>query len=321
MDPELSRRLALVRLLLARAEGDSAQPGPFAGDSVNRLHDVAEMFLAFAAGHHNLKIPAQFDQYWDVLDRVLGRPLQYRTAMQAFNKARVNLKHYGIEPSAQAVRDGRAAVRGLINDECEPLFGVDISAVSLANFVASDDARAWLNAAERHMSLGDELEAFGDLSEAFHAVISDYGDRKLTGSRRSILDSVEDINALRRRMPVPAKYAHESHFDQGVLNALESLNHSIKLVGLGVDLRRYGKFAYLMPYIRSTMDGGRQVMADPVPREPEAYDFCRDFVITTALHLAEFDYEFDVHELYREGAELLAQQQSANVQTEPPGGP
>lgn len=46
----------LIRLLLARAGEEAQQSPPYSADGVNRLHDVAEMFLALAAEKHNKRI-------------------------------------------------------------------------------------------------------------------------------------------------------------------------------------------------------------------------------------------------------------------------
>jgi hypothetical protein len=85
---ETARRLAFIRLLVARAEDASRQPPPFSYDSINRFHDAAEMFLALAAQQHGLSIPKDLLAYWDIFQPVLGRPLGYKAPMQKFNKVR-----------------------------------------------------------------------------------------------------------------------------------------------------------------------------------------------------------------------------------------
>jgi hypothetical protein len=84
--PETARRLAFIRLLVARAEEESRQPPPFSYDSINRFHDAAEMFLALAAQQHHLTIPKDILAYWALFEPVLGRPLGYKAQMQKFNK-------------------------------------------------------------------------------------------------------------------------------------------------------------------------------------------------------------------------------------------
>lgn len=295
IDPDTARRLALIRVLLTRAEGDSQLPVPYSFDSVNRLHDVAEMFLALAAQHNNVSIPKDFVGYWVNLEKPLARPLSYSAQMQKFNKVRVNLKHYGIEPSPIDVEQARIGVHSLLHDECPALFGVALDDVSLSNFVTSAKARGLLDSAELRWPTEPE-EAFADLSEAFNEVIRDYEARKVITPHRSIFDAT-DGQALRRPLKGP-----QAQHDKAVLAALKGLDYTVMIVGLGVDLRRYGKFKTLMPQVSHFVTGTRVVRDHPgiKQRARSDFEFCRDFVIATAIHLAEFDYDFDLWAAYRE---------------------
>lgn len=144
----------LIRLLLGRAEEQTKQSQPFSADSVNRLHDVAEMFLALAAEIHHVGIPKDFMRYWPVLELVLDRPLAYRAQMQKLNKLRVNLKHYGLEPTPDQISEALVTVRGLITDECHALFGLELDEVSISDVVTIEDVRNLLVQADKHCRAG-----------------------------------------------------------------------------------------------------------------------------------------------------------------------
>ncbi len=290
--PDTMRRLAVVRLLFSRAEKEAALAPPFSVDSVNRLHDVTEMFLALAAQVHHVNIPRELDGYWEVLKGPLGRSLLYRAQMQKFNKVRVNLKHYGVQPHASEIVTGLAAVRGLLEDECPALFGVALAEVSLSRFVTDETARALLDKAEERWDEGKQTEAFADLSDAFDSVIGDYTRRKLMGFGRSVFDSTADMtfmSAFFRRV----EDRDQAKFDDMLVESLKALDLRVRLVGLGVDLRRYGKFFGLIPNVIRLHGGGRHVSErnQVVQRDQSDYEFCRDFVLSTAIHLAEFDYD------------------------------
>ena len=182
LDADQTRRLALIRVLLSRAEEDSRQSRPFSSDSINRLHDITEMFPALAVERHHKQIPKEFTGYWPLPGSVLKRPLGYHAQAHRLNKARATLKHYGIEPSSEAIDSCRAAVRGLLL-ECSPLFGIELTNVSIADLLTSSEARDLLRAAGRHGDLGDAVNAFADLGQAFSTVLMDYEDRKLDNTR------------------------------------------------------------------------------------------------------------------------------------------
>lgn len=296
IDPDTIRRLALIKVLLVRAEDDSRLPIPYSFDSINRLHDVAEMFLALAVQHHHVQIPKDFLQYWPTLETPLGRPLAYHAQMQKFNKVRVNLKHYGVEPSQTEIAASCVAVHGLLYDECPDLFGIALGDVSLSNLVGSEKARQLLNDAEAHWP-DKPTDAFADLAEAFREVIGDYEARKVVTPHRSIFDAIDGskLDPAFRSGGTTA----QGRFNRAVVDALKSLDYTTMIVGLGVDLRRYGKFKSLVPNVHYIVTGEKTITDRPgVRREQADFEFCRDFIITTAIHLAEFDYDFDMWESY-----------------------
>jgi hypothetical protein len=300
LTPETARRLAFIRLLVARAEEESRQPPPFSYASINRFHDAAEMFLALAVQQHNLAIPKDILEYWNAFQPILGRPLGYKAQVQKFNKVRVSLKHYGAEPAPAEVEHARTTVMALLSDECPALFGVALDEVSLTAFVAPADARRLLDSAQRNWNAGNAEAAFADLADSFEKLVSDYEQRKMLGHATSIFDSTEDMTFLKpvfRRV----ESRKQSKFEDAVIKSLQALDFSVMLVGFGVDFRRYGKFRALTPIIVRMMNGQRHSYDRPgtLTRTQAEFDFCRDFVVTTAIHLAEFDYDLDWQAAYR----------------------
>jgi hypothetical protein len=297
---ETARRLAFIRLLVARAEEESLQPPPFSYDSINRFHDAAEMFLALAVQQHGLTIPKDLLAYWDIFQPELGRPLGYKAPMQKFNKVRVNLKHYGAEPALTEVEHARTTVKALLADECPVLFGVALEEVSLTAFVSSQDARELLESAERNWAAGNEKEAFADFAESFQALVEDYEQRKMLWHSKSVFATAADMTSLSpffRRV----ESRTQKKFDEAVIESLKALDFAVMLIGLGVDFRRYGKFKALTPTIVGNFSGERHsIDLKGLPARSQAdFDFCRDFIVTTAIHLSEFDYDLDWSEWYR----------------------
>lgn len=289
--PDTARRLAFIRLLLSKATEESRLAPPYCYDSLSRLHDAAEMFLALAVQERHLAMPRDFMKYWDVLDGSLGRPLMYRAQAERFNKARVGWKHYGTEPSQAEIDAARVTVTGLLTDECPEIFGAELGDVSLTAFISSEQVRELMESAQRRWEAGDdETEGFGDLADAFHYLIRDYEQRKTTG-RNSVFDSAADLTFISSfRL---GQQGREKEFTDKVISSIQALDFSVMLVGLGVDFRRYGKFKALCPDVRRSGFGGRVVVERQrnVPRSQADYEFCRDFVINSAIHLAAFDYD------------------------------
>lgn len=296
IDADGVRRLSMIRLLLSRAERESRLSSPFSADSVNRMHDAVEMFLALAVQHHHGRLPRQFMDYWDELEKAIGRPLAYRAQMQRFNKLRVNLKHYGIQPHPDEIRSAVASARGLIEDECSDLLGISLEDASVAHLVPDDEVRTLLDSAEVLWAGGDGTAAFADVAEAFDRAVRNYSSRKSTGFN-SILRAAEGISASKpwRSFGETDRATRElERWQDEVTKAIDKLDFRLMLIGLGVDLRRYGRFEGLTPSISYSIGGSRHVTERPgLSWDTDDFEFCRDFVIATALHLAEFDYDIN----------------------------
>lgn len=301
--PATMQRLATIRLLFSRAEEDSRQSAPYSWNSINALHDVVEMFLVLAT--QELHVPVnhkkqEFLGYWDEISKKLDSPLGYKRQMMSVNNARVAFKHHGNEPTQRTIESAREAVRGLLYDETPRLFGVELDQVSMAQFVTYSPARDFLSQAEQHWP-DQPGHAFADLATAFDELLSDYVDGKhgflaepgwleapdlrtattylqTHGSRRSD-SSMLAISALRE-------------YDRRLGESLRSLRTGLRVVGLGIDLKRHARFKALTPEVSGRAAGGRS-WQEPVGmiRTQEEFDFCVEFVVSTALRLAEFDYE------------------------------
>lgn len=299
--PETVQRLAVIRLLLSRAEEESYQAPPFCWDSLNGLHDVVEMFLLLGAEVLEAKVTDRmpFLQYWDALSEKMDGPLGYRNQMRRVNHARVGFKHHGNVPSSRTLEEARTWVHAFIYDETPRVFGMELDDVSLASFIASSEARQWLQSADCHWP-DDPSTAFAGLYSAFDALIEDYAETKdgfvgRAPSWEGLRSAVEHLKRQRRgnAREDPKLQVIESlrSYDRAVEGSLLSLQSGLRIVAMGVDLRRHARFRALTPDVSRRASGGR-TWTHPagMVRTQEEFEFCRDFVVTTALRLAEFDY-------------------------------
>lgn len=290
LTPDTARRLALIRLLLQRAERDVSQPPPFSFDAVNRLHDVAEMFLAAAAQHNSVGIPKEFDKYWDNLSVPLGRPLLYQASMQRYNKLRVGLKHYGNEPAQREIAAMAITVRGLIEDEMPHLFGVELNQIFLTHFVTCEAARRLLGEAQDAWQ-ESKWGALGRVAAAFDELVRDYEARRLTGVFNIEIRDTSHLSIRENK----ALGVTLRTFSRAVDQALQDMSELTKLVALQIDVHRYRKFRSLTPGVHRSVNGTYTfdiVGGRPEPSQDD-FDFCWDFVISTAINLASIDSDLD----------------------------
>jgi hypothetical protein len=74
----------------------------------------------------------------------------------------------------------------------------------------------------------------------------------------------------------------------------------MRVMAVGLDYRRYARFAMMVPDVPRFMDGHREVHPWPgLVLSDDDYRFCQEFVITAAIRLSEVDFDLDLDALAR----------------------
>jgi hypothetical protein len=262
------------------------------------MHDAVEFFLQLASEHLNVgSAQPNFMDYWDLLSKKLGCDLQQKESMRRLNKARVGLKHHGTFPSQLDIEAFRGNVTSFFGDNTPLVFGVRITDISLVEYVNPESSRNKLKEAEVHLESGDTLSALDKISLAFAEMIRDYETRKRDRFFRSPFYFGPDLEFLSSFfIGLRGESRSErglSEFVDNVKKSIEAMQEAIKILALGLDYRKYSKFRQLTPRVALVLPGGhviqRRFGEEDKPPVEEAR-FCIDFVIESALALAEFDY-------------------------------
>jgi tetratricopeptide (TPR) repeat protein len=158
-----------------------------------------------------------------------------------------------------------------------------------------DAAQSRIRDAEAHARRGDYVEALALLSEALDDLLDDYANRKPTRYNKSAFDFAPDTPLgdfdLNEIKEINDKVGQQI---EALTNAAYEVNLALRVIAVGLDYRRYARFDMLVPAVFSS-GGERHVR--PVPGllvGEEEYQFCKLFVIESALHLAELDFDLDL---------------------------
>lgn len=285
LEPDTTRRLAYIRLLAERAVRESRGAPPFSYDAVSRMHDAVESMLALAAQVHHVKIPRAFADYWTELETPLERPLTHRSRMERLNKARVNLKHYGIEPAPGEVVELVRAGQVFMEDESEALFGVAITDLSLHEFIADDAARAAFDQAQDCLKAGDRRMALGHLRATLELTIRAFE----RSEQPSLLYSHLRVMATHDFHAVDSMWRRDRFFE-ATKKTLTALDERLLLLALGIDIIEYTRFLKATSRIGVfyPLSGDYHVVVDGDMEDPddETVREVIDFVVGTAVHLA-----------------------------------
>lgn len=284
------RRLAFIRYLFNVAVEQSKQAEPLAAASVLSFHDSVELFMQLTSEHLNEgKNAVHFMEYFDLLKLPNGQTLSEKESIRRLNNARVALKHDGILPSKFEIDALRASVTSFFETNTQLAFGLEFRSVSMLNLVQCKEAKACLEEADKLIVEGKHEDALDKIAVAFIRLIDDYEDRKRTQFGQSPFffgESLTFLGSSFRNMRDLKELADK------ISRTVEDIQDALKLLSLGLDYRRYAKFRLLTPHILRTL-GGINIQRFGRAKTPSSEDcrFCYDFVIESALHLQEFDFE------------------------------
>jgi len=286
LTPEKYRRLALIRELYLRGVEQSQLAGPVGAASILAFHDAVELFAHMAATHQGLQPQpnARFVDYWKSVEG-----LQEATPMDALNRARVGLKHHGIFPDALSVESLRAAVTAFFRDSTPPVFGVEFDALSMVDLIAFTQTRSAIETADNFANEENWVRALIHLGFAFHELLHEFREPGASpfsewpsfyASVSGEGDLVDDVNEAMNDLGNEVGYE------------VSRLEDAIELVAIGVDLRRWQQFTRWTPPVfrksendRPTFDPAWGAHAEGQGFGRDQFDFCREFVIDSAMRL------------------------------------
>ena len=297
------KRLAFIRFLYGEGREQAVRPQPLAATALLSFHDAVEMFLLLAAEHLgvNLDRHTTFDGYWTQVAAQASVQLPSRPAMRRMNNSRVNFKHHGSIPSATDLDQFRGDVTTFFTDATPLVFAADFNSFDMSDLVTQHGARTLLRDAGTHAHKGDYTGALALLSEAVYDLLIDYRFSK----RTAMASTAYDIGHLLRFGADPTTLMG---FRRGItpgtgpslalVDTVEEMQDTLRVLAMGVDYQRYVRFRMLVPLVLHPSDGHREVHPKKgLQVGDEEYQFCKQFVIEPALHLAETDFDLDLYSL------------------------
>lgn len=282
------RRLVLIKRFLSSAEFSSNSGYPDFIDALCRVHDVLETFIILLARKQNVKEPTSQSliEYWTLIKMSDGSPLLSKETMRLIIRARVDWKHYGLEPSQKVVQEAGQNIKTFIRELCFDQFGLHLEDISLTSIIPKESStRECLEASEKAWKISDKVKALELLAHSFLVTLLDFnGAWKDDATGKSTAGIVESNDIV-----------HVNSYDSGPLSrpikglqkAIRDLEKEVILIGVGVDRIELLRFRSIVP--KGYIQGGHWVRsigyADPVEVLDSDYRFCLDFVIRTYLRL------------------------------------
>jgi hypothetical protein len=208
--------------------------------------------------------------------------------MRRLNKARVNLKHFGIMPSTADVQELRDASTSFLQEATSQVFQISFTELSLIDLVTDQRVAGYLREASDALANTSSVEpALDALAKAFHCF------RKYLGDQVVRIPGRPPVWIQRISRPRTERGDRETslpRFSQYVDASIEELRSRMSMLELGVDMSRFRRFSAFVPRVLETADGKLHVRRGPgypalEATQEEALE-CFDFLLDTAVRLA-----------------------------------
>jgi len=272
-------RLAFIRHLLVVADREGASPEPLRSASLLLLHDAVELFLLLAAEQLDVKVGK--DTSLDALFGTVSAKLEpagltRREQLRRLNTARVGLKHHGTHPSRHDLQEFRSVSEAFFSENCDRVFGLPLSEVSLSALVQWAPVRGPLLTSEERHTSGELREAVEQTTLAFGVLLQEVSKRAATWTDRRLRHSLPRPGPNDNRSTQALFYVVEE-----LQKSVDHLHEEIATLKLGLDPQELTRFRRLTPQ----MSWGGDKFFWPPSRSPADDDFvfCFGFVLEAAL--------------------------------------
>ena len=296
LDPQTAKRLAFIRLVYDQGVQQSRLPAPLNATALLSLHDAVELFLVLVGDHIGAQLDRRtnFLDYWDRLKKASnGVHLSHIAGMRRLNDHRNGLKHAGNMPLPEVIEQSRVDVRAFFDDNVPRVFTpVSFDSIDLTDVIPQNDVRTTAKEAVQHAAHGDRALAMVKLSRAFWMlmregrVTQNFG-RTVTRdySFKSRLQDAFSVMGGRRFNSAAGRLADAT-------DAVADIQEAMRVMSVGLDFPQYARFRQLLPNIwhndedkdaeSARHDEERGRVADQ-----EEFEFCRQFLVTVSLRVAE----------------------------------
>jgi len=289
-DPEILRRLSYVKYLFQLAVDQSNKPEPLGSFSILTFHDSVEMFLQLSAEYLCAKKSndIKFMSYWKVINAELfdKYELSHEREMEKFNRARVNLKHFGNLIPRDDIAGHKIVVINFFNLNTITIFGIEFDNISLLEAVSSIKVKDILLDAKEYILKGDKREALIKVAYAYKILFEEYN--KHPGSPWDFRMIAGDIIHISIGDKIDYKVKRLFfNLANAIVKSEEKIhkiNDHIKLSELGINIEKHSKFKKLTPTILTFLSGKSEShFTHGYDIEDTEMKFCFDYVIECAL--------------------------------------
>lgn len=298
-----NKRLAVIKQLYKIGIEQSHLPEPTNVFSLLSFHDSIELFMNLCFDKKGKKVDnnKKFMDYFSLVPE-----LEMKSEMNTLNRHRNGLKHHGFFPSKMDVEKFRVHTTDFFEINTKKIFELDFSEISLLTFIDYISVIELLKKAEDAIITTDFEESIRNSAIAFNELLFRFEEEKTIRFQNTPFTIHKktgnfDLKLYSRSSGLMGNKNNDiQEYKKIVFQSIDNIDKSlikvsdtIKVIGFGIDYKKFAKFKLLSPEIYRTVNGewNTSVSASGVKFNQENSQFCIDFVIESALKMQEIDFD------------------------------
>lgn len=284
-------RLAFVKHLFEEGEESAEKPMPLANKSLLEFHDAVELFMLLLLERKGASVPTKLKEYPGTIEQIYDQNMDYKSTVKTLDDSRGNLKHLDIKVSQSTIQSLSTELRAFFESNISKFLKVDFDEISLIHLVEFEEVRNRLEDVEDLKENRENIKALQKSKIAFQELIDEYqpDDQNRYSSFRSGRD-VDPMNFDDGKGTLGSGKAPNARILKRTIGAVDSIQDAMQVLALNLDYRKYAKFESLTPIMHQIPGGDPnfQWMDDPNKLSDEDVEYCKDFIIESALKLQGF---------------------------------
>ncbi len=286
------QRLAFAKYLIQKGNQEAQNSEPLSSVAILNYHDALELTFDLiledkGINSDNLSFMGYFNEINNWLINNGKNEISLKPSLKKLKDRRVNIKHKGIFPSRNDIRESEFTVKAIFDELCMSVYDLDSKDISLISLVENIKVKNYLSDAINQFP-DNEKDSIVNLSLAFGFLLKDYESSKINiygsspfnfGSNFGGYNSIHENDSM-------------DDFINDVQFSIESIEETIKILAFGFDYKKYVKFSLLIPEPSWIPNGEPKVHVNKNMKiDTTDLEFCVNFIIECAFKLQEFDFE------------------------------
>lgn len=290
------KRLAFAKYLIEMGTINADNVLPYSAMAILNFHDAIEFLFDLilednGSSANNFNFMACFDEINRILKESGKDQSSFRGSLKKLKDRRVILKHKGSFPSQNDISEAKYTTINLFKEFCLKFYNLnyeDIDLVELLEDSRTKDCLLNIRDCEDNNAIADNFAL------AFAYLLKDFENSKIINVYESPYQFTKNMS-LGSTGGLLDEFDFLKDFIDTTNQNIESLDYNLKIIALGIDYNKYAKFKFLIPAdIRWAMSNDDPMIIfryKPVKLNDNQIEFCKNFIIESALKLKQFDFE------------------------------